>query len=1123
MTPRDAASARQVEAADPAASTWLSANAGSGKTRVLTDRVARLLLGGVAPERILCLTYTKAAAGEMQNRLFARLGAWSMLDEARLRDELAALGVEDSPDTETLARARRLFARAIETPGGLKIQTIHSFCAGLLRRFPLEAGVSPNFTEMDERTTRQLREEVLEELAETDPEAVSALARHVGGEDLDRLLAEIVSHGPALSRDLEWEEALKLFGLPAGFTDKDLPGMPFDGSEAALIRALVPVLEQQSKTMQDLAATLATIDPMAPTRAELDMLYGAFLLDSGRRPEAKTRSVPTSKAGKAMGDALLGALHGFMQRVADTRAAELALAAAGKTFALHRFAAGFLPAIETRKARQGWLDFDDLIRRAVGLLTEPSVAQWVLFKLDGGVDHILVDEAQDTSPDQWQVIECLTQELTAGVGAQDAGRTIFVVGDKKQSIYSFQGADLRAFDAMRAQFSQRLAQVDVGLGHLTLEHSFRSSEAILRLVDIAFDERRASGLGGEVRHIAFHGDLPGRVDLWPAVTPSAKPPEGDWWDPVDIIQEEHHTARLARQIAREVERLIRGGAAIPDGRDGGRPVRAGDVLILVRRRSALFHQIIAACKTLRLPIAGADRMNLGAELAVKDLAALMSFLATPEDDLSLAALLRSPLLGWSEADLYDLAQGRGRAYLWEVLRNRTDAPETLAILGDMRLHADFLRPYDLLERMLTHHDGRRRLLARLGPEAEDGIDAFLSQALGYERTEVPSLTGFLGWMDAEDVQVKRQLDSAGDRIRVMTVHGAKGLESPIVILPDTARRKPPPDPALCPLPDGRVAWRTAGAEAPPALAAALEDARRARDEEDARLLYVAMTRAETWLIVAAAGEVGDGTCWYDRVAEGLEHAGAVAQGFPSGEGLRLQHGDWPQPAGEARPAPSVHRPVPPWASEAAPPAPEPAQPLLPSDLGGAKALPGEAVRLDEEAALRRGRQLHRLLEHLPLWPESDWPVTARDLLASGEDPARPAEAEGLLEEARGVLTAPDLAFLFSKDALTEVEITAELAGQRMIGAIDRLFIADDRVLAVDFKSNVVVPDRPEDVPLGLLRQMAAYEQALWQIWPDRHIEVALIWTRTARLMTLPPALLHSSLASAVLDPRAGGS
>ncbi len=545
----------------------------------------------------------------------------------------------------------------------------------------------------------------------------------------------------------------------------------------------------------------------------------------------------------------------------------------------------------------------------------------------------------------------------------------------------------------------------------------------------------------------------------------------------------------------------------------------GDVLILVQRRSDLFHEIIRACKVANLAIAGADRLKLGGELAVRDIAALLSFVATDDDDLSLAAALRSPLFGLTEAQLYDLAQGRDGKRLWEVLRNHPDHAETVSILADLRDRSDFLRPYDLIERLLTRHDGRRRLIARLGPEAEDGIDELLGQALAYERVEVPSLTGFLGWMETDEVEVKRQPDSAGNRIRVMTVHGAKGLEAPVVILPDTADRNPSAGGELMTLAPGAIAWRTGADASPPQIATARDALRERQQEENMRLLYVAMTRAQSWLIVAAAGKIEKEGAWYNIVAQGMEHAGGVQVAGATGFGpiQRLSLGDWPEDRPDSRagqgPTPAEAAPLPHWATSAAPTPTGGLAALTPSGLGGAKVMPGEGAGLSEEAAMLRGTRLHLLLEHLPQWPRADWPGVAQALLAATADPDLPADNAALLAEAQAVLSAPALAFLFAPEALAEVEITSPLGPRRMLGTIDRLILSPGQVLAVDYKSNAVVPDRPEEVPIGLLRQMGAYAAALERIYPDRTVQTALLWTRTAQLMPLPQHLVHGALAT----------
>ncbi|WP_054006761.1 double-strand break repair helicase AddA [Cypionkella psychrotolerans] len=1102
---RNDASERQVQASNPADTVWLSANAGSGKTRVLTDRVARLLLRGVEPQHILCLTYTKAAATEMQNRLFRRLGEWAMKPDADLHRALADLGDDTRHAPGALAKARQLFARAIETPGGLRIQTIHSFCATLLRRFPLEAGVSPQFTELDDRAARLLRENIVEEMAEfRAPEIMAEVARAYTGEDFTALMEQVSAKRAGFTKSLTEAQSRDLFNVPNVEIPQTLLADVLLGIESDLIANILPALQNGGPTDSKTAAKLAALDLTAPSLATLGALENTLLYGGTAKAPygAKIGALPTKPTQKLIGNHL-PQLDALMLRVEAARPRRIALQAAQKTAILHRFAASFLPLYESAKSARGFLDFDDLITRAKALLTDPSVAAWVLFRLDGGIDHILVDEAQDTSPDQWRVIELLSAEFTAGQGTRDETRTLFVVGDKKQSIYSFQGADVAAFDEKQTDFQTKFRAAQKNFVRLDLEYSFRSSTAILRVVDETFADRFPKAMGSSVHHLAFKSDLPGRVDLWPLLEKSEDPKDENWEDPVDLITDTHHTARLAEQIASHIKALIDAGTQIPVDKEEdpnlSRPLHAGDVLILVQRRSALFSEIIRACKKANLPIAGADRLKLGAELAVKDLAALLSFLATPEDDLSLAALLRSPLCGWTEAELYALAQPR-KGFLWETLRDTTDHPETLSMLHDLRNNADFLRPYDLIERALTRHDGRRRLLTRLGPEAEDGIDEFLSQALAFERNEVPSLTGFLIWMETDDIEVKRQMDSEGHRIRVMTVHGAKGLEAPLVILPDTCDRTPQDRDEIYAMEDGIPVWKTPSDESPPPIATARSLRKDKGEEESLRLLYVALTRARTWLIVCGAGEAKKDGAWYKLVQQGMQAAGSepIADGA-----LRHSFGSWPDPAPKQFLILPKSPETPLWATTLAATPERPPQPLSPSNLGGAKLLPGETDGSGEDAAKARGTALHLLLEYLPNTPRADWPALSAALIPD------PGQCADLIAEAEAVLTTHP--HIFAPEALAEVTFTATFNGQPMQGTIDRLLIAADHILAVDFKSNHRTPATAVETPEGILRQMAAYAEALRQIYPSHRIDTAVLWTRTATLMPLPPDIVRAAM------------
>ncbi len=1111
---RNAASQKQVDAADPNNHTWLSANAGSGKTRVLTDRVARLLLNEVEPQNILCLTYTKAAAAEMQNRLFKRLGAWAMLDDDALRADLRDLGVDGTPD---LTQARTLFARAIETPGGLKIQTIHSFCSSILRRFPLEAEVSPQFREMEDRTSELLRADVLDQMVEgPHQDAVLGVLQHFTGAEIDKLVAEIAQRRDHFT-DPPSEAALRqTLDLAEGLTLDMLLANVFGRDEIQTLKSITAICAKGGATEMKAAAKLTKINFAQPGTADLLILEDVLLYKEKAKSgpfSAKVDAFPNKGTRQAHPD-VIDDLNILMETVAHRRFDRLKLNALARTQALYAFGQAFVPAYEARKTAMGMLDFEDLIRKARMLLTDERVAQWVLFRLDGGIDHLLVDEAQDTSPDQWAVIKHLTAEFMSGEGARsDKRRTVFVVGDKKQSIYSFQGADPDEFDQMQAHFDEKLKAANDKLHPEILQHSFRSSQAILRVVDDTFADHRGDGLDKEVFHTAFKENMPGRVDLWPVIEPNVKEDDTrDWFDPVDKTSDTHHNVQLANQIAAEIKRMtLEETIPVEVGNTDTytrRKVTEGDILILVQRRSELFSEIIRACKAEGLNIAGADRLRVGAELAVRDLAALLNFLALPEDDFSLACALRSPLFGWTEQDLFTLAHHRPeKTFLWTAMRESDAYPQTRAILDDLRRQSDFLRPYDLIERILTRHDGRRNLLARLGAEAEDGIDALLSQALAYESNAVPSLTGFLSWMQTDDLEVKRQMDNQGNRIRVMTVHGAKGLEAPIVFLPETQKRDNKDRAEIYEI-DDAVFWKTPKDETPPALAAKKESILAAQERERMRLLYVAMTRAEKWLIIAAAGNVGEsGESWYRIAEEGITRSGSV-DAFVGDQAIkRVAHGDWdslPLIAVEAAAASKVLPPE-------FPPLPDiiKSKTLSPSDLGGAKVLAGDPAGEDKDAALAKGRLVHLLLEHLPHAPIAERETLGHKLISASPDYT--ANAEELVSEVSALINKPDLADLFTTEALFEVSITAPVLNARMHGAIDLLHIHDDSILAVDFKTNRLVPSAPEKTPEGLLRQMGAYAAGLQEIYPTHRIETAILWTQTGSLMRMPEALISNAL------------
>lgn len=1103
-----AAQAAQRRAADPAGSVWVAANAGSGKTRVLTERVARLLLEGAPPQKILCLTYTKAAAAEMQSRLFGMLGGWAMMEEGALREQLRGLTGGEAPDD--LDRARRLFAEALETPGGLKIQTIHAFCDSLLRRFPLEAGAPPSFRMLEGREQKALIAEIMDDLAGgQDFRGIAALLNE---DAVEALAQDVISNRDRFAGN--WDEA----AIAAAFN----AAPPFDVDAARL--AAIDALDDQA-----LLAMIAAYAAGTPTEQEkakflrgafevkgvslADAVVDKFLKNDGDPYQGRWLATKATMAAEPNWEALTNHLIDIAVAV---REAKFAAIAANRTARLMRFGAALVERYEAAKVARALLDFDDLVAKAQALLTSSAMAQWALYRLDGGVDHILVDEAQDTSPEQWAVIKAIAEEFHAGLGAREGQRTLFVVGDEKQSIYSFQGAEPGEFDRMRRHFDDRFRAAETPMKAEALAASFRSAPAILSAVDAVFDGGAATGLsaaGDPVAHLAFHDRRAGRVDLWPLVEPDEEIPDPDPWMPVDMPSKREPRAMLAGLVADHIADLLDSGARLPGD---GRKIAPGDIIILLQNRKPMMTPLIRGLKQRGVPVAGADRLMLTEELAVKDLLALLRFAATPDDDLTLAALLRSPLFDVDEEGLFTLAHNRDGT-LWMALRD-LDTREA-EVLWKVRKQADYQRPYEILEHLLTQEGGRKRMLARLGPEAEDAIDELLAQALAYETVEPPSLEGFLGWMVRGDEEIKRDQEGAAGQVRVMTAHGAKGLEAPIVILPDTMRALREDRGRLAKVEiagEPRGAWKGRKGEEPALLAAAREAASQAQLEENRRLLYVAMTRAEDWLIVAGARgkqKTDMGETWYGMVESGLERAGAAiaTDAAPAGlEGAvrRLETGGTPRMDETAEADVVSGFGAPAWAFTRPPSARKTRlESVAASALGPANDGVVPVSALPPEIARRRGEAIHAALEVGAADPETIrriFTAAAPDLPDNLISPA--------VQEAVAARALPEAACYFTPDALAEAAISLTIDAKRFTGRIDRLVVGPDEVAFVDFKSDATPPP-PGPPPPAYVAQLAVYRAALQQIYPDKSVVADILWTAVPRLDRIESSLLDKALAA----------
>ena len=1097
------ASIKQLDASDPQATVWVNANAGSGKTHVLVDRVIRLMLGGTEPSRIMCLTFTKAAAAEMANRLFERLSKWIALDDDKLADLLAELG-SPSPDAALLERARQLFTRALETPGGLKIQTIHAFCERVLQLFPVEAGVVPHFTMLDERQSAELlqraRNAVLGK-AKSDGQsplglALLDIANRVQPDAFDGLLNQLLSKRADLRGVLDpdsgsaaAEQLLQHhLSLTHGMTADSLrSGLAIDKNRYI---DFANALDTGTAAEKKRGATLRGIcKGDAVSLLDLQEIY----LTKKSEPLKAVANKPVLLRYAGLED-FIGQEQ---QRLIEALGKLGDLECLSATLSVLQLGCAIVQAFEKTKRRQGCYDFDDLIIKTGELLQEKPDAAWVLYKLDGGIEHLLVDEAQDTSPMQWQIVRALTEEFYAGEGRYGKKpRTVFVVGDRKQSIYSFQGADPDVFEVVHDDFKFQVEAAGHEFRPVDLTISFRSAPPILTAVDLVFGKSSSArrGLDGVMErdwhHESNRRTAAGMVEIWPLTEPLDTEPGDPWQAPVDREPAHSPRRRLAGELARTIKSWI-GSRMLPSL---GRPVHPGDILILVRRRNSFFDAMIRALWNEHVPVAGADRLKLGENIAVLDLLALAQFCVMPEDDHALACILKSPILAepLSEDDLLEIAAGR-KSSLWDSLRQRperqfTDAAAMLELLVRT---APAARPFEFLSAVLAK--SRLRFLSRLGSEANDAIDALLDLALSYEEANGTSLSGFVNWFAAGEIEIKRNMEQGAGEVRIMTVHGAKGLEAPIVILPDTASGPEGKSDPLLMLEAGngnaRVPlWPVPKLHASRTVQALKDKQKEVQNFEYQRLLYVAMTRARDELYVCGynGARAPSPECWYNTICNALK---PVMEEMADGRGWRL--GAKPELQSEAAQGTAVAAAaLPDWIDQDARATPQPFGPAPPSRLRR------------PHAHVARGILIHRILQQLPDLAEAERAGhVLQTVRRAGADPS-------LADELLALIGHPVLAELLSGDGLSEVPLITEVPGQPpQRRRIDRLVVTDSTILVADYKTDRDVPRDVSGCSLEYLMQMAAYRDALRRMHPGMAIRVCLLWTEAPKLMLLPDAIM----------------
>ena len=1168
---RRIANDEQRAASDPFVSAFVGASAGSGKTTLLVNRLLRLMLAGVPPGRILCLTYTRAAAAEMAIRLRRVLGDWVAMPDDKLDKVLRDLG-EGSTD-EMRGKARRLFATVLDLPGGMRIETIHAFCQSLLRRFPLEAALPPHFRLIEEADAgaalAEAREAVLgqAERARLD-DALRLLAGEVSANDFASLVrtlgkrpADAIAAASLPPDDLAARLRAALSVRAAGEAGLMQQAVCWP-EEAALLEAVRAIAANGPPSMQTKAATLLdwlVSDYPARIAAWVEW-HRCFIRKQGGAYSA--RYLTGEKLAARRPD-LLAAMVAEAERIEGIEDQRRGLGVAAICAALLRLAAPMLADYGGRKLRAGMLDYDDLIARSENLLANPGAA-WVLYKLDGGIDHVLLDEVQDTAPAQWRIANALTGEFFSGAGAREEGagppRSVFAVGDRKQSIYSFQGADADAFDTERALLAARVKAGGARWLDGRLDVSFRSTVPVLALVDAVFAqpeaahgvvEREAGGAPAPLRHIAAREGMAGAVELWPLAPQPERPDDDDASEDGVAMSarrgQPSASQTLAETLAGWIALQTRGDVSLESQ---GRPLAPGDMMVLVRRRSTFTAALLKALKARGVPVGGLDRLVLTAQPAVQDLMALGAALLLPEDDLTFAEYLTSPLGGLTDDAMMALAVERGGAHLWEALRaragERADWRAAWDFFAALQRRVDHATPHALFAEALGRLGGRARLFARLGPEAAEPVDEMLNAALAYQQGHPPSLQGFLHWLAQSGAEVKREQEAAGGAVRIMTVHGAKGQEAPLVILPDTTGLPPVDRLAVDWTADKLPLWAPRSGQRNRAVQALRDAARQREIAEYNRLLYVALTRAQDRLLVCgyAPKKATPANCWYSLVESGFRALpGVQAAPFPNWPGEALRYAV-PQTAPlKERPAQaSAQSPaaLPAWAGNAPAwrPAPPPPEPPLPAPLAPSRpenAALGAVPAADSPLSQRdpagrrflRGQLIHGLLQHLPALPEAAREAAALSWLERPGHTLPLGAARAIRDEVMAILNHPELAPLFGRGSRAEVPLTGVVAGRDgpvvVGGLVDRLAVLPDSVLVADFKTNRDPPADPAATPVLYLRQLAAYRAVLRGVFPGLPVRCALVWTQVARVAMLPDHLLdpHDPAARAApVDPQA---
>lgn len=1105
------ATKQQREAADPVRSVWVEASAGTGKTKVLTDRVLRLLLAGVKPQRLLCLTYTKAAAVQMNERISEYLGKWAVMPDEQLEEDIKNLiGAENFSTQnakECMRSARVLFADLLDTPGGIKIQTIHSFCQDVLKRFPLEAGISPYFNVLDDRSKEvalvAIKKELLSGKYDNDLQlkgAIRYFTHNLSEYSFPRVMQHITDNRSGIAELLQKHGGLQKFlsalathlGVEDAGTAKQLKEEFMHTIDWNEIKTNMSAWKFGGKTDKKRCEILARIMSHTICAADYDEYKTIFLTDKG-----KIQANLASKDAQKVDADLLERANKEAERLLkmEQKLARLSLYQSTKNFLI--IAECLNEKYDAVKKKMSVLDYEDMILLTRHLLSDSATAAWILYKLDGGIDHILLDEAQDTSPEQWDIIKYLSEEFFAGTGVTDKKRTIFAVGDRKQSIFSFQGADPDKLDAMFKYFKQKGGD---DFKRVNLEVSFRSSPAILQSVNKVYSAPDiAKGVvaeGETVNHKPYRVGEFGHVEIWaPFIAEKNNKVQDDsqYLPPMERIRHISVRTKLAQEIAARIKAMVN-ETYLSD-----HPLNFRDFMVLVRKRDAFVEDFIRACKEMHVDICGADKMVLTDQIAVQDLISFGKFLLLPNDDLSLAEILKSPLFGLDDDDLIKLCRNKNKIPLWTRLGDMPEYRETYETLQYLLNQLDYIRPYELYNYILSTQNGRHKFINRMGIEVEDALDEFMNLTIAFEQQNTPSLQGFIEWMGQSEVVIKRQTEQKDiNAVRLMTVHGSKGLQAPIVFLPDTISVKSSKCEQRVLFDNGYAYYPLNGSSYEDNCLKAKECNDVKADDEYRRLLYVGLTRAEDQMIICgyANSDKIKSESWFKLCEKML-----IEGGFPKDKIYQITDDGGVSKEVKNQQIQSTDMPeVESWMHVDAPDESVLSKPYTPSKLTDDEDEPDSVSPLEDSGNFyHRGTIIHKLLQFLPQNKGNKERAIDIFLQKNAHDFSEYQRAK-IKSEVLSLLSNPEFADLFGEKAQAEVPIVGEVDGKMISAQLDKLLVLPDKVKIVDFKTNQPPAKDVASTSPNYIRQLGLYAKLLQRIYPNLPIETYILWTNEARLM-----------------------